>query len=50
MKTGIIVACLALMSLALLAGVPAPAADEILISFVWKWHDELGLFLLFGNG
>ncbi|HEX7547878.1 MAG TPA: ABC transporter substrate-binding protein, partial [Candidatus Methylomirabilis sp.] len=30
-KTGIIVACLALMSLALLAGVPAPAADEILV-------------------
>jgi branched-chain amino acid transport system substrate-binding protein len=30
-RTGIIVACLALMSLALLAGVPAPAADEILV-------------------
>ena len=30
-RTGIIVACLALMSLALLAAVPAPAADEILI-------------------
>ena len=30
-RTGIIVACLALMSLTLLAGVPAPAADEILV-------------------
>ena len=30
-RIGIIVACLALMSLALLAAVPAPAADEILV-------------------